>query len=104
MKATDTCWHIKTVTENGTISLLRNLTADLARQTYRKLRPDEHPKKYVNAPDSGSFFLGGMSRIVRGGDIAHIHILGPEGTELDPWKGVAPRIVDVAAREKIFQR
>ena len=97
-----TCWHIMTVTRGGTVSLLRNLDAPTARAAYQRLRPNEWPQKYVGLPEAddpdfkGGFSWSSMGRTCRDGDIEKVEILGPEGAELDPWRGVERRIVNMA--------
>lgn len=91
---TDKCWHLMITTEGGKVSMLQNLDAPTARQAYQKLLPDRRPVKYLNMPKSG--FTTGNWREVSDGDIRKVDILGPEGVDLDPWRGVEPRIIDLA--------
>ena len=90
---TETCWHILTVTHGGTVSILRNLDAPTARQAYRNLCPDERPTEYLNMP-KGGFMTGGRS--LSNGTITQVHILGPEGAKLEPWRGVETLVIDLA--------
>lgn len=96
------CWHIMTTTFGGTISLLKNLDAPTARLVYRSLKPSGHPVKRINLPSaddpdfSGGFSWTEVCRHVGDSDIASVEILGPEGVDLEPWRGVKPRIIDMA--------
>lgn len=96
---TETCWHLMVTTLGGKVSMLQNLDAPTARQAYRRLRPDQHPKKFINKPEGGFSWSGGM-RHCSDGDIESVDILGPEGCELDPWRGVEPRIIDLEPERK----
>lgn len=89
----DTVWHLLVRTRGGEISVIKNLDAPTARQAYRKLVPDERPKKYINTPPGGWSF--GWQVSSRREDVDTVDILGPEGAELDPWKGVEPLVIDV---------
>jgi len=91
----DTCWHILTVTRGGKVSMIKNLDAPTARQSYRRLRPDRHPKEYINIPESGSWTRNSISHC-SDSDIEKVDIIGPEGCELKPWEGVKPHIIDLA--------
>jgi hypothetical protein len=91
---TDTCWHLLCRTEGGKVSILKNLDAPTARQAYRKLRPDTKPAKYLRRPKGGVGWSGGLFQ-VSDSHIRSVDILGPEGVELDPWKGVEPDYFDL---------
>ncbi len=102
----DTCWHIMTVARSGAVSLMQNLNAETARLAYQKLRPDRAPVNYIGLPDTNDTdFSGGFSWCTSGGgvtfvsdhEIIKVEVLGPKGAELDPWRGVSPRIVDLSA-------
>lgn len=96
----DTCWHILTVTRGGTVSILKNLDAPTARQTYQRLRPDSRPTKSINRPvlpeSQGISWSGGWGHC-GDGDITKVDIIGPEGADLDPWRGVPPLLLDLTA-------
>jgi hypothetical protein len=100
---TATCWHILTVTEGGTVSILKNLNAPTARQAFQRLTPwREHPVEYINVPqDEARVTYGrGYSYTVGKSDLRTIEVLGPEGCDLDPWRGYKRRVVDVGAERE----
>jgi hypothetical protein len=88
-------WHLMVTTRGGKVSMLQNMDAPTARQAYQQLNPDQHPVEYINAPESGQW-IGGGARFVNEADIKSVAILGPDGCELDPWRGVAPTVIDLA--------
>lgn len=95
----DTCWHLMTVTEGGTVSILRNLDAPTARQAYQRLRPDSRPTRGINMPDlpkNYGIWSYGLSE-ASDGRVKTVEILGPEGAELQPWRGVPPLLQDMTA-------
>lgn len=96
---TATAWHILVVTRGGKVSILKNLDAPTARQAYRSLKPDSRPVEFNNWPENGSWQSSGGFRPSSDGDIVRVEILGPEGAELDPWRGVEPRVIDLAGQE-----
>lgn len=55
-------YHVVTVARGGTVSILRNLTKEIAEQTKEKLTPHYVPGLHY----------------CRDGDIEQIHILGPK--------------------------
>lgn len=91
----DKCWHLMITTEGGKVSMLQNLDAPTARQAYQKLLPGQRPVKYLNRPE-GPFIHNVGCFSIRDEDIRKVDILGPEGVDLDPWRGVEPRIIDLA--------
>ncbi len=95
----DTCWHLMVTTRGGAVSMLQNLDASTARQAYRSLRPNEHPTKHINAEGLSSWSSSGF-RVCNDSDIASVKIIGPEGAKLEPWRGVEPRIIDMAPEQK----
>lgn len=98
----ETCWHIMTVSRGGTVSILKNLDAFSARECYKRLKPDSHPRQYINwVQQKRGLIAAGGWRNCQDGDIVQVKIIGPEGAELDPWKGVPPKIIDLSIdREK----
>lgn len=90
-----THWHLMTVTYGGKVSILRNLDAPTARQAYQRLQPDSRPREYINYPE-GNLISWAQVRSVRDEGIDKVHILGPEGVDLDPWRGVEPIVVDLS--------
>lgn len=90
----DRCWNLMITTYGGQVSMLQDLDAPTARQAYRRLLPDTRPVEYINKGDLTMWGLG--YRTYTDGDIKQVDIFGPEGCSLDPWKGVSPRIVDLA--------
>ncbi|WP_066120517.1 hypothetical protein [Blastomonas sp. CCH2-A2] len=107
-EATDrNLWHLVCQTRLGRVSILKNLDTETARLTYQRLRPDEHPEEYIYPQSfyetgswSGCSF--GRSRSYSANDdwLEKVHVIGPPGAKLDPWAGVAPRIVDLRTPEE----
>jgi len=95
--ADDREWSLVTVTHKGTVSILRNLDTYTAREAYKRLRPDKRPEKIIWPACGGLSWSGGYSHSINENAIAKVEIIGPAGQDLDPWFGVAPRIVDLAA-------
>ena len=62
-------WHVLTKTENGTVSMIRNLSLRNAVQVYERLDP-------------WAGRVSGQMYSVNGGDVSERHILGPDG-----WDG-----------------
>lgn len=97
---TDTCWHLMVRTRGGKVSIMKNLDAPTARQAYQRLCPDTHPVEYINLPEKGGMSWGDGLRYCSDSDIERVSILGPEGADLDPWRGVEPRIIDMMPERK----
>jgi hypothetical protein len=89
-------WRILTKTHKGLVSIIKDLDAPTARQVYQRLKPEEHPKDYINLPKNESFGWCQGVRTLRDNDITQVDVLGPENWYLDPWRGVTPRIIDMA--------
>jgi hypothetical protein len=83
--------------------MLRDLTLYEAREAYKRLRPDDHPKSYVFSDcecGKNGWSWGGFGRSYGPHDdwLEKISVIGPNGAnlkELDPWFGVAPCMVDM---------
>jgi hypothetical protein len=92
----DPCWHLMVTysdsKEPSRVCILQNLRAQTARQAYRRLCPQTHPVRYINVPPSGNTYSGTISYSSSG---PAVDILGPEGADLDPWRGVEPRVIDL---------
>lgn len=101
---TQTVWHIVSETRLGRISILKNLDEHTARETYKRLRPDDHPKTYI--PSKGSvdttYSYVGNSYGANDDWLQKVHVIGPEGIELDPWAGVEPRVVNLSEDSYAF--
>lgn len=73
-------WHVITKTENGTVSILRNLTLSEATKTYHALDP------WRGRSSDGM-------RLVQGSDVLMREVIGPDG-----WDGaLAPTAAEDAA-------
>lgn len=100
-KETDTCWHLLCRTYGGKVSIIKNLDAPSARQAYQKLLPRSHPERYLNPPKNGSINWGSGGCFGPSDNaIDRVDILGPEGVELDPWRGVEPHYYDLSQRHQ----
>ncbi len=103
----DTCWHLLVLTQGGRVSILKNLDAPTARQAYQRMMPDSRPRKYINPPEpkgglSGGISWGGYSRVISDSDLRSVDILGPEGAELNPWRGAEPIVVDLSQKHGTY--
>lgn len=75
-------WHILTVSEGGTVSVIKGLTEDAARHVMQSLADDlERPG--FKFPEGGHSWVSypNPGRIVRK------ECWGPDGQPLDIWKG-----------------
>tara|TARA_Y100001963_G_scaffold73345_1_gene101928 strand:+ start:464 stop:1120 length:657 start_codon:yes stop_codon:yes gene_type:complete len=97
---TATIWHLMVRTYGGEVSMLQNLDAPTARQAYQRLQPETRPTKYINTPKGG----WSSGRTISDRDILSVDILGPEGSELDPWRGVEVRVIDLAPERNRQER
>lgn len=71
-------WHILVKTRGGTVSLLKNLTEEVARETMQRLTP------YWRRPDV-KLPQGGVMYVSQDSDIEQLEAFGPEGRVLDIW-------------------
>lgn len=97
-------WHLICITRLGKVSMLRDLDLFTARETYKRLRPEEHPEEWDirkclrtgEKPTSwhGGFVMGSMGRSYGPHDdwLEKVEVVGPHGVKLDPWHGVPPHI------------
>jgi hypothetical protein len=69
-------WNILTVTRGGTVSLLKNLTEEVARETMQRLTP------WYRRPDCPR---GRYSWRGRDSDLEKLEAFGPQGIELVVW-------------------
>lgn len=105
-------WHLVCVTRKGKVSMLQNLTMTVARETYKRLRPGEHPEdhkfekckvtgeKYCQFSDRG----GCWSYDSDDDHLDRVDIIGPLGKALDPWFGVEPRVIKHVCRcEELYR-
>lgn len=92
-------WSLVAFTHNGKVSILKNLDTYTARETYKKLKPDECPKEYI-WPACGQHTWSSGRRI-GGAEIDRVEIIGPAGQQLDPWQGVAPTVMNFAAEHEM---
>ena len=97
---TETCWHLMITAYSGAVSILQNLDAPTARQAYRSLKPDSWPTVYLNL-EPGMGVCRDGSRAIINSEAADVVIIGPEGRELDPWRGVEPLTYDVRERRYV---
>lgn len=67
-------WHVVTVTHGGTVSILKNLSKDVAEETAKRLDPWGGPA------------MPGETRhmTLTNGTIRHIHVLGPREASEPP--------------------
>jgi hypothetical protein len=96
-------WHLVCITRLGKVSMLRDLDLVTARETYKRLRGEDHPKQYVFSDCKCGKY--GWSWIGDGGSygphddwLEKVEVIGPQGKsleDLDPWHGVAPHIIDM---------
>ncbi len=97
-------WHLVCVTRLGRVSILKNLDLRTARETYKKLRPEEYPEKVILSEDDENNELHhfGWGRTYGKDDdfLNEVHPIGPEGMELDPWHGVTPRVIDYRTEDE----
>jgi hypothetical protein len=66
------------VTQAGKVSLLQNLSEDVARETVKRLTP------WYNRPDCREYTEGGW--LINESDVVKIEVFGPEGKALDVWR------------------
>ena len=79
-------WHVLTITEGGSVSLLQNLDENTARQTVQALTPyDQRPDW---DPPGGSWITYSDA-----GRIKSVLALGPEGKTLNVWQEKKAAIV-----------
>lgn len=98
----DECWHLLVKTVKGDISILKNLDAQTARKAYQRLMPRTRPIELVNR-EQGEPFYGG-SYTLSGNDISFVDVIGPDGIDLEPWKGVAPLVIDNSVERERVER
>lgn len=98
-------WHLVCVTRKGKVSMLQNLTLTMARETYKRLRPDERPERHiwpeecVECGNSGSWVWScGYGYTSSGDGLERVDVIGPPGKQLDPWHGVKPIVIDMTYR------
>jgi len=98
----ETCWHLVCITRLCRVSMLKHLDLRTARETYKRLMPDEHPKDY-KFPDCERCRYRGLNSVGFGRSygpnddwLERVDAIGPEGQELEPWKGVKPRLIDMS--------
>lgn len=70
-------WNILIVTQGGTVSLLKNLTEEVARQTMQRLTP---PRMRPGAHTSNNQLYHCSDS-----DIKTLKAFGPEGVKLEVW-------------------
>jgi hypothetical protein len=90
-------WNILTITRGGKVSILRDLDLELARSTYKALRPHEHPTTWLKPEcckdDENRMYVGeGGWSMIDDGTIDQVHVFGPPGEELNAWHGVTPKV------------
>ena len=96
-------WHLVCITRKGQVSMLKNLDLRTARETYKRLLPDTRPVEYIRTECrsySGVWGYGSQmfsSSSCDDDGLEKVEIIGPDGVELDPWHGVAPKVVDQRA-------
>lgn len=76
-------WHILTVSEGGTVSILKNLTEDAAREVMQRLA-NFHEYPDWKPPEGNNY---SWTVFPDAGRIARKECWGPEGQKLDIWKG-----------------
>lgn len=92
---TETCWHLLVRTRGGAVSILKNLDAPTARQAFQRLKPGTRPRRYINQTrEAWAYGAGHVSEH----EIDTVDILGPEGAQLDPWRGVEPLVIELRQR------
>lgn len=76
-------WHILTVSEGGTVSIMKGLTEDTAREVMQRLAEYFERPGYVypEATYTSSRIYPDQGRIIRK------ECWGPDGQPLDVWKG-----------------
>lgn len=91
-------WHLICITRKGKVSILKNLDLRSARETYKKLLPSTHPEDHqfceeCSKKNGGGFcYSSGWCSSSNEDRLDRIEIVGPEGADLDPWHGVAPKV------------
>lgn len=92
-------WHLVCITRKGKVSMLKNLDLRTARETYKRLLPSTYPVDHrfceiCDKESGGSWSWGGGYCSSSDSDrLEKVEALGPEGVKLDPWHGVAPRVI-----------
>lgn len=123
----DRKWALVCVSKKAGVSILKDLDTYTARETYRRLCPDQAPREHIfpeeydgweedDALDEAEWlfrfphfhrinFRFGQALCGYSGsydDRIRIEVIGPEGEELDPWAGVDPIIHDYRTpRQKV---
>lgn len=95
----DTHWHILTVTKEGAVSIIKNLDAPTARKAYQSLSPTSQPIVKINWPsvkvaDRDAAYAW---RPLRDDVFSQVTVIGPEGVDLDPWRAMPARLMDMTA-------
>lgn len=90
-------WSLVCETRLGKVSILRDLSTPEARETYKRLKPDTRPEKHIWPEDRNSAIgTWSMGRSYGPTDdwLDKVHIISHDGSELEPWHGVEPKIID----------
>ncbi|MET0375638.1 MAG: hypothetical protein ABW128_15450 [Rhizorhabdus sp.] len=99
---TDKQWNFVVVMGNGVINMLQNMDAPTARKAYQELMPQTR-FVYINHPNPENITINTSTDRPR-----ELYIIGPEGVDLDPWRGVDLKVVDcsdlVAKVDEWFER